>query len=52
MHPFTARKVREAKAQYEAMCKPKGVKGAIPNRSIHRKFVWGQGYAYHGHVNA
>jgi hypothetical protein len=61
MNAFTARKVAEGKALYEAMCKPKGTKGAIPNRSIHPKWkvkgsinreVWGQGYPYHGHVNA
>ena len=51
MNAFTERKVAEGKALYKAMTMPKGSKGAVPNRSIHRKMVWGNGYAFHGHVN-
>jgi hypothetical protein len=46
MHPFTARKVAEARALYIAMCK-----GKAAQYSIRRKVVLGQGFAYHGHIN-
>lgn len=54
MHPYTARnvnafterKVQEARALYVAMCK-----GKVAQRSIHRKPVIGQGFAYHGAIS-
>lgn len=52
MHPFTARKIAEAKALYEGMTAKKEDRNSIPNRSIHRRAVWGQGYPYHGHVTS
>lgn len=52
LHPFTVASIEKAKAFYEARTKPFGAKGSLPNYSIHRKPVYGQGFAFHGHVNA
>lgn len=57
MHPFTARKIAEARSLYRAMCE-----GKVPQRSIRSKHgrgknyrnpgvVMGQGYSYHGAIN-
>lgn len=60
VNAFTQRMVARGRTLYEGMTAKQDNKRSIPQRSIRSQhgrgkrnpgIVWGQGYAYHGHVS-